>query len=204
MPSLSPTAFQTPAHRCFTLGASICLLATILWLGATGPVAAQEAQTWALLGETHLETLPGLQADTPPVNPVEPAAERTAHPWWAAGLTLMAPGLLATPAAWGLWPAAVAAPAALAAGHLYAGDPQRAAWVGVGGASASVLGALSGAGVGQSLGLSSAAGAWAGGGLVFGGFASWAAWDAYQLAARRTAGSTGKEPEGTEALLSTR
>lgn len=194
-----PVLSSAPAlvARPLTLGGCVCLLATLVWLAAAGPVAAQESRLPATLGEAHLETLPDFNSA-----PSAPAAAATpsdtAHPWWGAGLTLAAPGLLAAPVAWGLWLPALAAPAALTVGHLYAGEPQRAAWIAVGGASASLLGALGGAGLGQGMGLPTAASALAGTGIGFGGFASWAAWDAYQLIAQR------KHDASVTAAVSTR
>lgn len=167
------------------VAATGCLLATAVWLLAAGPVAASEVDAWGPQGEAHLETFPDLEANIipPPPAPVSPSSS---HPWWAAGLTLAAPGLMATPAMWGVWLPALAAPAALGVGHLYAGEPARASMVCAGGFGASVLGALGGAGLAQGMGLPTTASALVGSGIGFAGFASWAAFDAYQLVAART------------------
>lgn len=182
MPAVYLTA--SALRRPLILGACACLGALGAWLAAAGPVAAQESRFSALQGEEHLETLPNFTTTAVAPHAARPQIDK-AQPWWGAGLTLAGPGLLAAPVAWGVWLPALAAPAALSLGHLYAGEPHRAAWIAVGGASASLVGALGGASLRANLGSPTAAGALAGAGIAFGGFASWAAWDAYQLIAAR-------------------
>lgn len=169
--------------------------AAMLLACAAGPAQAAEAAAtttsestseadWMNKGEARFETLPGLA-------PVLPLPGRKAaglnqaqirrltgrDPLLAVGLTLGAPLALAAPALAGVWLPALAAPLAVAAGHLYVGDEERAAGVALGGLGVAGVGALAGWGASAALGLP--AGAVWGAGLGAGAYGAWAAVDVY-------------------------
>lgn len=67
---------------------------------------------------------------------------QTKNPWAAMGLSLGTPLVLGIGAAAAFGPLALLAPLGLGAGYVYAGDPARGLWVGLGGSAAVLGGAL--------------------------------------------------------------
>ncbi len=150
---------------------------------ATTTAESTSEADWMRAGEARFETLPGLAPLLPVpgrktvLNQAQIRRLAGRDPWLAAGLTVGAPLALAAPALAGVWLPALAAPLAVAAGHLYVGDAERAAGVGLGGLGAAGLGALAGWGASAALGLPTAT-VW-GAGLGAGAYGAWAAVDVY-------------------------
>ena len=150
---------------------------------ATTAAESTSEADWMRAGEARFETLPGLAPLLPVpgrktvLNQAQIRRLAGRDPWLAAGLTVGAPLALAAPALAGVWLPALAAPLAVAAGHLYVGDAERAAGVGLGGLGAAGLGALAGWGASAALGLPTAT-VW-GAGLGAGAYGAWAAVDVY-------------------------
>lgn len=138
------------------------------------------------LGETRFETMPsfvpGARAPRTALAGATIARRTVREPWLAASLTLAAPAALALPVLAGVWAPALAAPLGLAAGHLYAGDPGRAALVGLGGMGVAGAGAAAGYGLAGWAAMSQPTAMWLGAGLGLGAYSAWAAADAAHTA----------------------
>jgi hypothetical protein len=192
------TAIATLRRTGLVLGTAV-VGAAMLLACAAGPAQAAPAPAtttsestseadWMRAGEARFETLPGLAPLLPvpgrkmALNQAQIRRLAGRDPWLATGLTLAAPLALAAPALAGIWLPALAAPLAIAAGHLYVGAAERAAGVGLGGLGAAGLGALAGWGASAALGLPAAT-VW-GAGLGAGAYGAWAAVDVYGEALR--------------------